>query len=234
LDAQQFIAKIIEDKLIHYVDPIIQITIGDLAGQMEASRAKAEENRAQTMEVLLGRLPWLTALMFKNTFFPMWNLVVEKVFENISPQIAKVVSAVNGVFETAKNAVDTASDYKNRAAHVQEQAASGVSSLGDLNNLKTSATDESPEAKARREQREREQAEKNRLDAFYQPNDKDEKFPVASRVAEGEGVKVEKDVPGVPTVEEGAVEQPAAQQSAAEPLPPAGMPTGGLPAAAMP
>jgi hypothetical protein len=101
--------------LIHYVDPIIEYTIGDLAGQMEASRKKAEENDAQTMEVLLGRLPWLTALMFKNTFFPIWNLVVEKVFENISPQIAKVVSAVNGVFETAKNAVDTANDYKNRA-----------------------------------------------------------------------------------------------------------------------
>ena len=209
LDAQQFIAKIIEDKLIHYVDPIIQITIGDLAGQMESSRLKAEENRAQTMEVLLGRLPWLTALMFKNTFFPMWNLVVEKVFENISPQVAKVVSALNSVFETAKNATDTANDYKNRAGHVTDKAASGVSSLSDLEAVKDSATDESPEAKARREQREREQAEKDRLDAFYTPNDKDEKFPVVSRVADGEGVKVEEDIPGVPPVEEGAVAQTA-------------------------
>jgi hypothetical protein len=177
---------------------------------MEASRLKAEENKAQTMEVLLGRLPWFTALMFKNTFFPIWNLVIEKVFETISPEIAKVVSAVNGVMETAKNAVDQANDYKNRASAVQKQAASGVNSVDDIGNIGDAVTNESPEAKARREQREAEEAEKNRLDAFYVENDKDSKFPVASRVLDGEGIKVEEDVPGVPTVEEGAVKQPPA------------------------
>lgn len=207
LDAQQFIAHIIETKLIHYIDPIIEYTIGDLAGQMEASRAKAEENKAQTMEVLLGRLPWLTALMFKNTFFPIWNLVVEKVFENISPQIAKVVSVLNSIFETAKNAVDMANDYKNRAGAVQKQMADGVDSIDKVKNLGTAVTDESPEAKARREQREREQAEKNRLDAFYKPNDKDDKFPVVSRVVDGGGEKVTEDLEGVPTVEEGKAAQ---------------------------
>lgn len=228
LDAQQFIAKIIEDKLIHYVDPIIQYAIGDLAGQMEASRLKAEENDAQTMEVLLGRLPWLTSLMFKNTFFPIWNLVVEKVFETVSPQVAKVVSALNSVFESAKNATDTVSDYQNRVGAVTDKAASGVSNLSDLENVKDSATDESPQAKARREQREREQAEKDRLNAFYKPNDKDEKFPVIARVADGGGEKVEEEVPEVTTVEDGAPESPAAEPSPAQP--PAGGLPGGLPA----
>jgi hypothetical protein len=214
LDAQQFIAHIIETKLIHYVDPIIEFCIGDLAGQMEASRLKAEENKAQTMEVLLGRLPWLTALMFRNTFFPIWNLVIEKVFEQIMPEVAKVVAVVNGVFETAKNAVDQANDYKNRAGAVQQQMASGVDSVGDIQNLGNAVSNESPEAKARREQREREQAEKDRLDAFYVENDKDDKFPVLTRVLNGEGNKVEERVPGVPTVEEGAVppQQPAGEQ----------------------
>lgn len=198
LSAQAFIAKLIEDKLIHFVDPIIQITIGELAGEMEASRKKAQENKAQTMEVLLGRLPWLTALMFRNTFFPMWNLVVEKVFETISPQIAKVVKAVNGVFETGKNFVDSASDYQHRAEHVKDKAASGVSSLGDLGQLKDSANDESQEAKDRKAEREKQANEKQKLDDFYKPNDKDEKFPVASsRVADGKGEKVTDDVPSV-------------------------------------
>ncbi len=229
LDAQQFVAKIIEDKLIHYVDPIIQYTVGDLAGQMEASRLKAEENDAQTMEVLLGRLPWLTSLMFKNTFFPIWNLVVEKVFETVSPQVAKVVSALNSVFETAKNAVDTGSDYANRADAVREQAAKkDVNIVDKAEGIGKSATDESPQAKARREQREREQAEKERLNAFYKPNDKDEKFPVIARVADGGGEKVEEEVPEVTTVEEGAPESPATEPSPAEPSS-GGLP-GGLPA----
>ncbi len=237
LDAQQFIAHIIEEKLIHYVDPIIQITIGELAGQMEASRLKAEENRAQTMEVLLGRLPWLTSLMFKNTFFPMWNLVVEKVFETVSPQIAKVVSALNGVFESAKNFVDQASDYSNRADAVKKVLADDKKqrSEKDLDDIGKATTDESPEAKARREQREKEKAEKDRLDAFFKPNDKDDKFPVASRVLDGEGKKVEEDIEGVKTVEEGTVKQPPSgdqpatnEQSNNEPSP------SEQPAAAMP
>jgi hypothetical protein len=117
---------------------------------------------------------------------------------------------------------------------VQKQAAAGVNSLDDLGNIKDSATDESPEAKARREQREREQAEKSRLDAFYVPNDKDEKFPVVARVENGAGEKVEEDVPGVPTVEEGAAQQPAGETPAANEQPTNGLPTGGIPAAAMP
>lgn len=197
LSAQRFVAKIIEDKLIHYVDPIIERATGDLAGQMEASRKKAQENGAQTMEVLLGRLPFLVSLMFKNTFFPIWNLVVEKVFENINPQISKVLSAVNSVMETAKNAVDTASDYKNRAGAVQKKAASGVGSLSDLEAVKNSATDKSPEAVAREQARQQQADEKARLDAFYVENEKDEKFPVVSRVSDGSGKKVEEDVESV-------------------------------------
>jgi hypothetical protein len=197
LSAQAFIAKLIEDNLIHYVDPIINIAIGDLAGQFEASRKKAADNKAETMEVLLGRLPWFTSLMFRNTFFPIWNLVVEKVFETISPEIAKVVKEVNSVFEKAKDTVDTVQDYKARATHVQEKAASGVSSLDDINQLKNSAGDESPEAKKRREEREKQQADKDKLDSFYKPNDKDEKFPVTSRIVDGEGKKVEAEIESV-------------------------------------
>jgi uncharacterized protein YoxC len=197
LDAQQFVAKLIEDKLIHYVDPIIKYAMGDLAGQMEASRKKAQDNKAQTMEVLLGRLPWLTALMFRNTFFPIWNLVIEKVFETVSPQIAKVVKEVNSIFEKAKDTVDTVSDYKHRAEHVQEKMAAGVSSLDDINSVKDSAADESPEAKERRAAREKAAGEKQALEDFYKPNDKDEKFPVKSRVIDGEGQKVTEEVPSV-------------------------------------
>jgi hypothetical protein len=197
LSAQAFIAKLIEDKLIHFVDPIINFAIGDLAGQIEASRKKAADNKAQTMEVLLGRLPWFTSLMFRNTFFPIWNLVVEKVFETISPEIAKIVKEVNSVFETAKNAVDTAQDYKARAGHASDKMASGVSSADDLSQVKDSVTDESPEAKARREEREKQQAEKDKLDSFYKPNDKDEMFPVTSRVENGEGKKVEAEIESV-------------------------------------
>ena len=69
LSAEDLLKKQIYDHLSKYTEPILKIAIGDLAGQMEASRKKAKAENAPTMEVLLGRLPWLTALMFRNTFF---------------------------------------------------------------------------------------------------------------------------------------------------------------------
>lgn len=197
LSVQQFVAKIVEEKLMPYVDPVIEYMIGDLAGQLEASRKKAADEKAQTMEVMLGRLPWFTAIMFKNTFFPIWNLVIEKVFDEINPQVADVVRSVNSVFESAKNYVDTAQDYKARAGHVSDKMASGVGSLQDLSDLKDAAAEESPEAKARREEREKQQAEKDKIDKFYQPNDKDAEFPVTARVEDCEGIKVSEEIPSV-------------------------------------
>jgi len=213
ISVQQFVMKIVEDKLMPYIDPVIEFMIGDLAGQMEASRKKAADEKAQTMEVMLGRLPWFTATMFRNTFFPVWNLVIEKVFDEINPQIADVVRSVNSVFESAKNYVDTAQDYKNRAGAVKDKMAEGVGSLQDLSDLKDAAADESPEAKARREEREKQQAEKDKIDKFYEPNDKDAEFPVTGRVEDCEGIKVAEEIESVLPKSEPAGE-PTEEQSA--------------------
>ena len=75
--------------------------------------------------------------------------------------------------------------------------ASGVGSLQDLSDLKDAAAEESPEAKARREEREKQQAEKDKIDKFYQPNDKDAEFPVTARVEDCEGIKVSEEIPSV-------------------------------------
>ena len=91
--------------------------------------------------------------------------------------------------------------------------ASGVSSLDDINTVKDSVQDESPEAKKRREEREKQQAEKDKLDSFYKPNDKDEMFPVTSRVENGEGKKVEAEIESVLP----KTAAPAADSSAAAP-----------------
>ncbi|MEQ1761778.1 MAG: hypothetical protein ABL984_01400 [Pyrinomonadaceae bacterium] len=214
ISVQQFVAKIVEEKLMPYVDPVIEYMIGDLAGQIEASRKKASDEKAQTMEVMFGRLPWFTAIMFKNTFFPIWNLVIEKVFDEINPQIADVVRSVNSVFETAKNAVDTVQDYKARAGHVSDKMASGVGSLQDLSDLKDAAGEESPEAKARREEREKQQAEKDKIDKFYEPNDKDAEFPVTARVEDCEGIKVTAEIPSVLPAPPAPAGEPQADQAA--------------------
>lgn len=198
--AKGFIAKLVEEHLSQYAEPIIAIAIGELAGQMEASRKIAEDNDAQTMEVMIGRLPWFTALMFRNIFFPMWNIVVEKVFDQIAPEIANVVKEVNKKLDTVKNQVDKVSDYKERVDDVQDKAASGVSDLDDIDEIRDKAEDQSPEARARQRERNRAQNQKNALDNFYTDNDKDDEFPVISRVITGAGEKVTEDIESVLSV----------------------------------
>ena len=196
LSAKQFAEKLVEEHLSKYAEPIIAIAIGDLAGQMETSRKKAAENKAQTMEVMLGRLPFFTALMFRNIFFPMWNIVVEKVFDTVAPQVAKVVKEINKVLDKAKDGVDTVGDYKKRAENIQDKAASGVNSAGDIGDIKKAA-EENPEAEAREAERKAAADKKDKLDSFYKENDKDKDFPAVSRITDGKGEKVTEEIESV-------------------------------------
>jgi hypothetical protein len=92
--------------------------------------------------------------------------------------------------------------------------ASGVSSLSDVGELKDSVTEESPEAKARREEREKQQAERDKLNQFYQPNDKDAEFPVKARVEDAEGIKVEAEIESVVPPPGAPAGEPQQQQAA--------------------
>jgi hypothetical protein len=215
LSAKELLAKQLNDKLGKYVEPIIQQTIGDLAGQLEASRKKAETEKAQTMEVFLGRLPWLTAMMFRNTFFPMWNLVAEEVFGSVAAPLKSALQAVNGGINKAKDNVDKAAEYNRRAKKLGDDATKlkddsqkklgtdkegqeNIRQLGtDVNQGRSDATDETEEGKKRREEREAADKEKQALNEFYEENDKDKEFPITARIIEGQGKKVAEEVESV-------------------------------------
>ena len=215
LSAQQLIGKQMDERLGKYVEPVLQICIGDLAGQLEASRKKANDEKANTMEVYLGRLPWLTAMMFRNTFFPIWNLVAEEVMGEISPPLKSALKAINAPFDKAKDAIDKGQEYKRRAEEAKKQAEklkdkasnvhvgtdTGGKDLKDIKDqagkVKDAAEDETEEGKKRQAERDAAAAQKDNLDKFYQENDKDKDFPVTGRVAAGEALKVEDEVPSV-------------------------------------
>ncbi len=215
LSVQQTLSKQLDERLGKYVEPVLQICIGDLAGQLEKSRKKAADEKALTMEVFLGRLPWLTAMMFRNTFFPIWNLVAEEVMGEISPPLKSALKAINEPINKAKDVVDKGQEYKRRGEQTKEEAeklkdkASNVSvgtSQGDkdLQDIKDQAEKvkdapdtETEEGKKRQAERDAADKEKDNLDKFYNDNDKDKDFPVTGRVADCEALKVEEEIPSV-------------------------------------
>lgn len=201
LDAGDLLKKQIYERLSKYTEPILKIAIGELAGQMEASRKKAKEGKAQTMEVFLGRLPYFTALMFRNTFFPIWNIVVEEVFGAVSPALKDALKAVNEPINKVKDRVDDTAEKKRRAEAVKDKALSEGMNAGtggtNLDEYGEVMDTETPEGKARREAREKADREKNELDQYYKANDKDAEFPVTGREADGEGLEVTEEIPTV-------------------------------------
>jgi hypothetical protein len=90
------------------VEFIVRIAAKDLAAKLEAARADAQKSKSMTMEVFLGRLPWLYTIVFRNTFFPVWDLVVQKVFGTIGGPLGDVASAIKSPFGAAHDAVDDA------------------------------------------------------------------------------------------------------------------------------
>lgn len=215
LSVQQTMQKQLDERLGKYIEPVLQICIGDLAGQLEKSRKKAKDEKAQTMEVFLGRLPWLTAMMFRNTFFPIWNLVAEEVMGEVSPPLKSALKAINEPINKAKDVVDDAQEYKRRGEKTKEEAeklkdeasnvnvgtGSGAKDLEDIKKQKEAVEaapeTETEEGKQRKAEREAAEKQKENLDKFYQDNDKDAQFPVTGRVEDGEALKVEEEIPSV-------------------------------------
>ena len=81
--AKEFIAREIGGAL----DGIIGWCTRDLHGMLMGVRATAKDAKALTMEVYLGLLPALFARMFRNIFFPVWDLLLHQGMKALSDAI---------------------------------------------------------------------------------------------------------------------------------------------------
>ena len=87
----------------------------------------ATENGSLTMEVFLGRLPYLTTVVFRDTFFPIWELLIKEVFKAIGGPLNDVLGAVGGVMDKVKGVADAVGDTLETVGKVTDKLAEGVS-----------------------------------------------------------------------------------------------------------
>jgi hypothetical protein len=200
LSVKEMLGHHLDQLLGKYTEPILKIAIGELAGQLEESRKKADKEKAQTMEVFLGRLPWLVALMFRNTFFPVWNLIAKDVFGKALGPLAGPLESANSALDKARDKVDDAQEAKRRAENLNKVKDEGVnvgSGGSNVDKYRDAVEDETDEGKARDAERQAERDKNAAMKNFYKANGKDDDFPVTGRIAPGEGVKVEDEIPSV-------------------------------------
>lgn len=120
---------------------VAELSSGELAPVLEEARQAAGDD-GRAMELLLGRLPYVLTLQFRNTFFPLIDLVLDAVFGAIAGPAASAMSPVKsflsgaydrakGVYDDAMGVYDDVMDAKEKAERVQEKLADGVSA-GEL------------------------------------------------------------------------------------------------------
>lgn len=119
-----------------YLDQGLGAQIGKIAELSSAALAPLlEEARqiggaeARTMEPFLGRLPYLVSLQFRNTFFPLVDLVLNAVFGAAGGPLAAITSKVGDLLGDAGSAYQDAMETKEKVEHAKDKLADGVDLL---------------------------------------------------------------------------------------------------------
>ncbi len=114
-----------EDKLNEELgaklDPVLKIMIGQCVDVLEGLRQQANKQKAMTMEVYFGLFPYILALNFRNTFFPVWDLLIDNTFGKLGP-VADAIKFARNTMKAAQKSVDDVREAKQRAEKVYDRA----------------------------------------------------------------------------------------------------------------
>jgi len=133
--AASFADELVGGKL----DPILNLSMGTLHDELLAARLAADKSSAYTMEIYLARIPLLLALMTRNTFFPIWKLVIEKVFGTGSAVAGMLLGPVNTLMQSGRDMAADAkkkvekldTDIKNQAQDISSSVQSRENKIKD-------------------------------------------------------------------------------------------------------
>ncbi|MCB9891407.1 MAG: hypothetical protein H6833_07160 [Planctomycetes bacterium] len=123
---------------------LAELSSGKLAPVLEDARMVAGRDGI-TMEPLLGRLPYVLALQFRNTFFPLIDLVLGAVFGAIEGPAGKALGAITGVIQdvkmAAKGLYDDAMGAYQDAMDMKDKAGKVMDNLSQTHDLTEVAKD---------------------------------------------------------------------------------------------
>ncbi len=99
------------------LDPIMNLAMGSLHDEFVKTIAQVDQD-SMVMEVFLGQLPLLVALLVRNIFFPFWQLLVEKALGPLGSVANLASSPVASLMSSAR---DKTNDVKKSAQKLSKQ-----------------------------------------------------------------------------------------------------------------
>ncbi len=112
----------LNQQVLRRLNVALELTMGELVDKLEGLRQQCETANALAMEAYLGAFPWLLALNFRNTFMPVWQLIMDNTFGRISGPIGDVMRQARDAMNTAKSKVDDARTVAMRLQRIKDRA----------------------------------------------------------------------------------------------------------------
>ena len=172
--------NLLNEQFGKYLDPALDFAMSDLWKELEGARSQAYQQNSMTMEIYLGILPWMLALLFRDTFFPVWDLLVDKGMGFVNDKLGGVFRSMDAFRQGAQDGVDTARDALTKADKLSD-AMKNVDVNTDPNSIESTRKKFSDAADARADRK-----------TVAGPPPVIETFPTQGRSTEGAGAKITK------------------------------------------
>lgn len=112
----------LNQEVLRRLNVALELTMGELVDKLEGLRQQSVAANAVAMEAYLGVFPWLLALNFRNTFLPVWQLIMDNTFGRASGPLGDVMRKARDAMNTAKSKVDDARTVANRLQRIKDRA----------------------------------------------------------------------------------------------------------------
>lgn len=131
----------LNQEVLRRLNVALELTMGELVDKLEGLRQQCETNNALAMEAYLGIFPWMLALNFRNTFMPVWQLIMDNTFGKVAGPLGDVVLQARDAMNQAKSKVDDARTYGERIKRIKDRAMEQGVKVGDEDNTAGYAKD---------------------------------------------------------------------------------------------
>ncbi|GJQ30607.1 MAG: hypothetical protein HBSAPP03_24910 [Phycisphaerae bacterium] len=124
------------EKFGQHLDPILDLAMNNLGERLRDAIDGAREKDALTMEVLLARLPELTALIIRDTILPVYDLLFDELFGKAMGAATNAISPVKGMVSDAKKKMEDVKKVVDGVKAAKDALSSGIGLDTDFGKLK--------------------------------------------------------------------------------------------------
>lgn len=120
----------LNSEVLRRLNVALELTMGECITKLEGMRQQCEAPNALAYEAYLGLFPWILALNFRNTFMPVWQLIMDNTLGKIDGPVGQAVRDARSAMNDAKAAVDDARDVATRLQKIKDRATNQGLQLG--------------------------------------------------------------------------------------------------------